>query len=142
MNYIHRTCGEYRAEKPIWVTETTQVGMFDPDDRNQAEYLFKRYAHLLANGVAVIFWHAMAWPYPFEADKIQATAMIDHAGFARPSLFALAALARDLTGAKFVRRWDLGREVYALEFAKGLRRLLVLWTEGKEQTVRFAPHAR
>jgi hypothetical protein len=137
LNYIHRTCGEYRAEKPIWVTETTQVGMFDPDDRNQAEYVFKRYAHLLANGVAVIFWHAMAWPYPFETDKIQATAMIDHSGFARPSLFALAALARDLTGAKFVRRWDLGRDVYALEFAKGPRALLVLWTEGKEQTVRL-----
>ena len=30
----------------------------------------------------MIFWHAMAWPYPFETDKIQATAMIDHAGFA------------------------------------------------------------
>jgi hypothetical protein len=35
LDYIHRTCREFRAEKPIWVTETTQVGMFEPDDRNQ-----------------------------------------------------------------------------------------------------------
>ncbi len=130
LDYIHRTCREFRAEKPIWVTETTQVGMFDPDDRNQAEYVFKRYTHLLASGVSVVFWHALAWPYPFEADKTQATAMIDHAGFARPSLFAFAALARDLGGARFVRRWDAGKDVYALEFAKGNRAVLVLWSEG------------
>ena len=42
LDYIHRTCREFRAEKPIWVTETTQVGMFDPDDRNQAAYVLKR----------------------------------------------------------------------------------------------------
>jgi hypothetical protein len=135
LDYIHRTCSEFHAEKPIWVTETTQVGMFDPDDRNQAEYVFKRYAHLLSNGVSVVFWHALAWPYPFEADKTQATAMIDYAGFARPSLFAFAALARDLGGARFVRRWDMGKDVYALEFARGSRAVLVLWAEGGERTL-------
>ena len=137
LDYIHRTCREFHAEKPIWVTETTQVGMFDPDDRNQAEYVFKRYAHLLANQVSVVFWHALAWPYPFEADKVQATAMIDHSGFARPSLFAFAALARDLHGATFVRRWELGPASYALEFARGPRSLLVLWTEGGERILRL-----
>ena len=50
--------GATHAEKPLWVTETTQVGMFDPDDRNQAEYVFKRFTHLLANEVSVICWHA------------------------------------------------------------------------------------
>jgi hypothetical protein len=64
--------------------------MFDPDDRNQADYVYKRYADLLANGVAVVCWHAMTWPYPFSADKTQATALIDYDGFARPSLFAYA----------------------------------------------------
>ncbi len=136
LDFIHRSCREYHAEKPIWVTETTQVGMFDPDDRNQADYVFKRYAHLLANGISVVFWHAMTWPYPFEADKVQATALIDHGGFARPSLFAFAALTRDLAGVKFVRRWDLGREAFGLEFAKGPRAILVLWTEGAERPLR------
>jgi hypothetical protein len=139
LDYIHRACREFRAEKPIWVTETTQVGMFDPDDRNQAEYVVKRYTHLMANRVSVVFWHALAWPYPFEADKTQATAMIDHSGFARPSLFAFAALTRDFALARFARRWDLGKDVYALEFAKGPRALVVLWTEGAQQpmTLRY-----
>lgn len=137
LDYIHRACREYHAEKPIWVTETTQAGMFDPDDRNQAEYVFKRYTHLLANGVSVIFWHALAWPYPFEADKTQATAMVDYSGFARPSLFAFAALTQDLAGARFVRRWDLGREAHALEFSHRSRSLLALWTEGSETAVRL-----
>jgi len=141
LDYIHRTCREHRAEKPIWVTETTQVGMFDPDDRNQAEYVLKRYAHLLANGISVAFWHAMTWPYPFEADKVQATALVDHSGFARPSLFAFAALTRELAGAKFTRRWDLGRDVYAFEFARGRRSVVILWTESSEMTIqlRHAP---
>jgi hypothetical protein len=121
LDFIHARLAEFHAEKPIWVTETTQVGIFDPDDANQAGYVFKRYTHLLANGVRVVFWHALRWPYPFEADKVQATALIDYEGFARPGLFAFAALTRELTppappyeggvGAAFVRRWDLGPEV-------------------------------
>jgi len=141
LDYIHSTCQTFHAEKPLWVTETTQVGMFDPDDRNQAEYVFKRYAHLLSNGVSVIFWHAMSWPYPFSADKVQATAIVDYDGFARPSLFAYAALARELAGARFVRHRDAGSGIYALEFARGPRTLLVLWSESgqRSQQLRHAP---
>jgi hypothetical protein len=141
LDYIHATCKKFHAEKPLWVTETTQVGMFDPDDRNQAEYVFKRYAHLFANGVSVVFWHAMSWPYPFSADKVQATAVIDYDGFARPSLFAYAALTRELAGARFVRRRDAGSGVYALEFARGPRTLLVFWIEGghRSHQLRHAP---
>ena len=129
LNYIHDTCRDCTAQKPIWVTETTQVGMFDPDDRNQAEFVFKRYAHLLANGVSAVFWHALDWPYPFSADRTQATALVDYEGFARPSLFAYAALTRDLGDVRFKRRWNAGQDVYALEFAGGPRTVLVLWSE-------------
>jgi hypothetical protein len=103
--------------------------MFDPDDRNQAEYVFKRFTHLLANEVSVICWHALSWPYPFSTDKTQATAIIDYEGFARPSLFAYAALTRELAGARFVRRRDAGPGGYVLEFARGPRTLVVLWSE-------------
>ncbi len=137
LDYIHATCKAQHAEKPLWVTETTQVGMFDPDDRNQAEYIFKRFTHLLANNVSVICWHALSWPYPFSADKTQATAVIDYDGFARPSLFAYAALTRELAGARFVRRRDAGRGVYALEFARGLRTLVVLWSESGKRSYRL-----
>ncbi len=137
LDYIHATCKAHHAEKPLWVTETTQEGMFDPDDRNQAEYVFKRFAHLLANGVSVVYWHALSWPYPFSADKVQATAVIDYEGFARPSLFAYAALTRELSGARFVRRRDAGRGVYVLEFAKGPRTLVVLWSESGRRSYRL-----
>lgn len=136
LDYIHETCRRYRAVKPIWVTETTQFPMFDPDDRNQADYVFKRYAHLLANGVSVVFWHALRWPYPYSVDKVQATALVDYEGFARPGLFAYAALTRELSGARFRRRWRLGKDVYALEFIRGDEARLVLWTEGDPTTLR------
>lgn len=133
LDFIHATLAEFHAEKPIWVTETAQVGMFDPDDANQASYVFKRYTHLLANRIEVIFWHALRWPYPLEKDAVQATALIDYEGFARPSLFAFAALTRELDGATFVQRWNLGPEVYALEFSRGNRSCLALWSEGEPQ---------
>jgi len=141
LSYIHETCRDCDAEKPIWVTETTQVGMFDPDDRNQAEYVFKRYIHLLANGVSVVFWHALDWPYPYSADRTQATALVDYEGFARPSLFAYAALTRDLAGVRFKRRWDAGQDTYALEFEGGSRTVLVLWSErpGGTAQIRHPP---
>ncbi|MHB8969487.1 MAG: glycoside hydrolase 5 family protein [Pirellulaceae bacterium] len=141
LDYIHDACQRYTAQKPIWVTETTQVGMFDNDDRNQAECVFKRYAHLLANGVSVVFWHALDWPYPYGVDQIQATALIDYEGFARPSLFAYAALTRELAAVQFLRRWETERDVYALEFAQGLQTLLVLWSEHRSGTaeVRHPP---
>jgi hypothetical protein len=141
LDYIHATCKALRAEKPIWVTETTQVGMFDPDDRNQADYVFKRYAHLLANGVSVVFWHALSWPYRYSADKTQATALVDYDGFARPSLFAYAALVRTLSETKSVRRWEAGGGVYVLEFARGHRTLLAVWSESGHRSfdVRHAP---
>ena len=133
LDYIRATCKQLRAEKPILVTETTQVGMFDPDYRNQAEYMFKRYAHLLANGVSVVMWHCYSWPYPFDAYNVAATSVADHDGFARPSLFAFAALTRALDGAKFVRRWDAGEGVYALQFARGAKSLLVVWSEAGDK---------
>ena len=133
LDYIRATCKQLRVEKPIWVTETTQVDMLDPDDRNQAEYVFKRYAHLLANGISVVMWHCYSWPYPFEADKIAATSVADYDRFARPSLFAFAALSRTLDGAKFVKRWEAGEGVHADQFARGGKSLLVLWSEAGEK---------
>lgn len=130
LDYIHATCKQYHAVKPIWVTETTEFPMADPDDRNQASYVFKRYAQLLSDGVSVVFWHCFRWPYPYSVDKVQATALVDYQGFARPGLFAYAAMTRDLAGAKFRRRWSVGDGVYAIEFARGARSSLVLWSEG------------
>jgi len=135
LDYIHETCRRFGAEKPIWVTETTQVPMFDPDDENQANYVFKRYAHLLGNGVSVVFWHALRWPYPYSVDKVQATALVDYEGFARPGLFAYAALTRELAGARFRRRWPLGEDMYAFEFVRGEQASLVLWTEAEPKTL-------
>lgn len=133
LDFIHASCRARRAEKPIWVTETTQFGTFDPDDRNQAEFVFKRFAHLLANGVSVVCWHALDWPYPFSADKTAATALVDHDGFARPGLFAYAALTRELAGARFRKRWPVGNRVYALEFRCGARSRLVVWSDGRSR---------
>jgi len=137
LDYIHATCEELGAEKPIWVTETTQVGMFDPDERNQAEYVFKRYSHLMANDVSVVFWHALRWPYPLDVDKVQATALVDHDGFARPGLFAYAAMAREFGGARFVRRWAIADGLYALEFSQDKRAKLVLWSRKASEQLRF-----
>ena len=140
LDYIRATCKQLHTEKPIWVTETTQVNMLDPDDRNQAEYMFKRYAHLLANGVSVVMWHCYSWPYPFEADKVAATSVADHDGFARPSLFAFAALTRTLDGAKFVKRWDAGDGVYVYQFAREGKSLLMVWSEvGDRKLIVQAP---
>jgi hypothetical protein len=44
-------------------------------------------------------------------------------------LFAYAALTRELAGARFVRRRDAGPGGYVLEFARGPRTLVVLWSE-------------
>lgn len=136
LDYIHATCRQSQAEKPIWVTETAQVGMFDPDDANQADFIIKRHAQLLANDVSVVMWHCFRWPYAFEADPVAATGMVDHDGFARPALFAYAALTRTMEGAKFIRRWEAGKDMYAYEFARGDRSLLILWSEAGDLAMR------
>ncbi len=138
LDYIHATCKQYDAQKPVWVTETTQVGMLDPDDRNQAEYIFKRHANLLASGISVVMWHCYRWPYPLETDRIAATGIVDHDGFARPALFAFAALTKAMEGAEFVKRWDAGKDVYAYEFASGERSLLIVWSEGGDRSLQVA----
>ncbi len=137
LDYIHATCKQHSAEKPIWVTETAQVDMFDPDDRNQADYILKRYAHLLANGVSVVMWHCHRWPYPYEADKVAATGIVDYDGFARPALFALAAMTKSLEGAEFARQWPLGEGEYAYEFQRGERSVLVAWSDGEQRTIQI-----
>jgi hypothetical protein len=137
LDYIHLTCKAYHAEKPIWVTETTQVNMLDPDDHNQAEYMFKRHAHLLGNGISVVMWHCFRWPYPFEADKVAATGVVNYQGFARPALFAFAAMTEALDGAKFARKWDIGKNGYAFEFALPKGSALVIWSEAGERAMRL-----
>ena len=112
--------------------------MFDPDDQNQADYIFKRDAHLLANGVSVVMWHCYRWPYAYEVDRIAATGIVDHEGFARPALFALAALTKAMEGAAFVRQWEAGEDVYAYEFARGDRSLLIVWSEGSDCILQVA----
>jgi len=138
LTYIHETLAATDAVKPIWVTETTQVGMFDPDDDNQAAYVCRRYAHLLSRGISVVMWHALTWPYPLSQDPVAATALVDHDGFARPGLFAYAALTRELEGTRFAQSWPVGEGRQALEFAGPEKHVLIVWTEGEpgEITVR------
>ena len=45
---------------------------------------------------------------------------------------------RELDGARFVRRWRLGKDDYALVFARASRAVLVLWTEGSPRTIRLS----
>ncbi len=61
--------------------------------------------------------------------------MIDHDGFARPSLFAYAALTRELSGTRFARRWPLGAETYVLQFSGEQKHVLVAWQQGDTQDV-------
>jgi hypothetical protein len=129
LDYIHQTCRELKAEKPIWCTEFCQMPFESNDDRNQARDILRRFTYLLANGVSVAMWHCYRWPYPYSADKTAATGVVDYDGFARPSLFAYAAMTRELAGAKFKRSWPIGENAFAIEFARGDRSLLVIWSE-------------
>jgi hypothetical protein len=138
LEYIHATCQQYSASKPLWVTETAQVGMFDPDEKNQADYVFKRYAHLMANRVSVVMWHCYRWPYAFEVDPTAATGLVDHDGFARPALFAFAAMSNAMDGVEFVRPWKSGDDMYAYEFAGRGKSLLITWSDGADGTLEVA----
>lgn len=136
LDYIHQTCRELKAVKPIWCTETCQVPIFDPDDRKQARWIITRFAHLISNGVSVVMWHCYRWPYPYSADKVAASAVVDYDGFARPSLFAYAAMTRELAGARFKRAWPAGDGVFAFEFSRGDRSALVVWSEKGPKSLR------
>ncbi len=136
LDYIHQTCRELKAEKPIWCTEFCQFPFPDNDDRNQARDIYRRFAYLLANGVSVAMWHCYRWPYPYSTDRTAATAVVDYDNFARPSLFAYAAMTRELTGAKFKRSWPIGETAFAIEFARGDRSDLVVWSEKGSKPLR------
>jgi len=139
IDVIHAGIASHHAPKPIWCTETAGVPTTGGTERNKAGYIYKRYAHLLANDIQVVFWHVLWWPhFEGEAGKIAMTALVDWDNFAKMSVFTYATLTREVEGARFTRRWDCGEGVYAIEFARGGRAKLFLWTEGEPKPITIA----
>ena len=123
--------------KPIWVTEygwflkpRAAPGDLVVTEADQAKFLVRGDALLLSAGVQKSFW------YLFRDDRNDAAAM----GLVRdgsdpwgryapkPAYVAYAVMARQLSGAHFVRREPTWRGVYVLRFRRGPSETRVMWS--------------
>ncbi|MCL1888269.1 MAG: glycosyl hydrolase [Kiritimatiellaeota bacterium] len=115
--------------KPIWVTETGFYGANDEAGRQKvARHLARQYALLLTRNVEKIHWYLCRDYMEFQTMGLL-RADNDPMGryAAAPAYAAYAALIKQLDGAKFVRRADLGRFTYALLFEASNGPVWVCW---------------
>ncbi|GAB3410557.1 sugar-binding protein [Flindersiella endophytica] len=123
--------------KPLWITEQgwpTHNGATGVSEQTQAAYLVRAYAMALSRGVEKFFWYDFMNDGTDPAYNENNFGIIrnDHDAMGRwvpkPAYVAYAVMARQLTGATFQRREDLGDGVFSMVFGKGSKTTRVLWS--------------
>lgn len=143
---INQANVQYNAVKPQFVTETS-VDYVNRDwnitEEEKGAHVIKRYAIALSQNIDVPFWFALMWPEGYGADgpdakATQASLLDPVTGYPLESYFTFAAMTRELEGAEFTRRLNLGNGIYAIEFDHGTYTNLVLWSEVGNRLVNIA----
>ncbi|MDF2717649.1 MAG: hypothetical protein K0R28_4574, partial [Paenibacillus sp.] len=132
--------------KPIWITELgwpTQLDARGVPENVQAENIVRSHAVSLSEGVQKIFW------YDFMNDGLNELYNEDNFGIVRhpedpkgkfapkPAYVAYAAMTRELTGADFKHKDEVGASIYSYAFEGGQGTTRVAWsTEPKQVKVK------
>ncbi|MEW6356497.1 MAG: hypothetical protein AB1696_09235 [Planctomycetota bacterium] len=118
------------ASKPIWVTEVGWPTDAKFSEETQAEYLVRCYVLLLSAGAEKIFWFKF----------MDGVAPADYFGLIRnpvsplglyvpkPSYVAYAVMTRQLRGAEFIKREDIGNDVRGYLFKNDREEIRVMWS--------------
>jgi len=126
-----------RAGKKVWITECydpTPPGRNGLDVRTAADYMVRTYLCSLALGVQVIEWYQFQDGVWFaqrnQPDDTEYSFGIVYPDLTpKPQYVAFGAMTRQLDGAKYVGRIDLGAEdLYGVRFERDGRPIDVLWS--------------
>lgn len=113
---------------PIWATET---GLIDttPSGRDRiARYLVRQYTLLLSSGVEKIYWYLCRDYNEFQSMGLMRDSKDPLGKYVpAPAYVAYANLIRQLNGATFVGRDEVGEHAYVQQFRKGERSVRVCW---------------
>ena len=138
--------------KPIWITETGThntredawedgLKLYESGRRHVARYLARQYTLLLSRDVEKIFWYLCRDYDTFTSMGLVRNIDDPMGRYAvAPAYAAYATLIRELEGAKFVERADLGRYTYALKFDTAKGPVWVCWAT-QPATIGFAVDA-
>lgn len=126
-------------DKPIWITETGSHDTAEADDeagrktyekgrRHVASYLARQYALLLSCHVERIYWYLCRDYQNFVSMGLLRNVNDPMGRYAvAPAYVAYATFIRQMEGAHFVRRADLGRFTYVLRFERPDGPVFVCW---------------
>ena len=126
-------------DKPIWITETgthnqSEAGweqgkkMYELGRQRVARYLARQYALLLTRNVEKIHWYLCRDYMEFVSMGLLRNVDDPMGRYAvAPAYVAYATLIKQLDGAKFVRRAELGKYTYALLFDTNDGPVWVCW---------------
>ena len=139
---LGRLMEEHGGRKPIWLTEYGYYADDDPssvpiensgfniplaDEQLQAEYVVRWTVIMLAGGVEKIFYHAGT------CDGVNRDSLggifFEYAGQPHKVYAAQAVMSHLFTpSCRFVKKLDLGKDVYAYQFRDGNRSLAAVWS--------------
>jgi hypothetical protein len=127
---------------PVWISEMgwpTEQDSRGVSENVQAEYIVRSHVTALSEGVEKVFW------YDFMNDGLNPTynennfGIIRSAGDAKgnyapkPAYVAYAAMTKQLTGAAFSRKEDIGTDVYSYVFNSNGEDTRVVWSKDTKQ---------
>jgi hypothetical protein len=128
--------------KPVWITEVgwpTQLDARGVSEVEQAQYIVRSHVVSLSEGVEKIFW------YDFKNDGLTKTYNEHNFGIIRydtdekgkyspkPAYVAYAVMTRQLTGAKFVQKEEIGDGIYSYIFNGRDGATRVVWSTKPNQ---------
>jgi hypothetical protein len=137
-------------EKPIWVTETggpipcTLRSAQEPPPEIQSAEIVKRYAELLASGVARVFWFGLeratpppAWGCTPGSESNFDFMMLVRGQQRRPAFATYQLMVQKLGGFTSAERMNLGQGITAFRFSLSGGPEIVLWAD-KDRTASLA----
>lgn len=133
--------------KPVWFTEigwpTYQSQQFGISEDVQADYIVRMHVVSIASGIEKIFW------YDFMNDGLEVTYNEHNFGIIRnsddplgsyapkPAYASYSVMTRQLTGADYINKEDIGDGIYSYVFRSGDTNTRVIWsTETKNIKVK------
>ncbi len=136
---------KHGLQKPIWITETSNTGMyFDTSDRKREEdqkaiHLAKNYAQALSQpDIERVFWHSLRNPGTDIHIRELDFGLMNNKGEPMPAFWAYQFMRDELLHSQPVGKlpWD-GLEAYA--FDKKDKRVVIVWSTGGPAHVPSVP---
>ncbi|MBW3635979.1 MAG: family 1 glycosylhydrolase [Armatimonadetes bacterium] len=122
------------SDIPVWNNEAGYSTFRGGGEREQAAVLIKKFAFTAARGYQGYFWYDLRDDGADNNEIEHNWGLIKNDFTPKASLVAANTLLDALGGKKFVRRLDLGKDLYALQFEDAQNTVLVAWNEGSAQS--------